>query len=350
MSEKIQIPVFAPGSGMDLAEGSIDVSGKLIRGVSIATAGVEAIGHWSEIVDANDEVVGVRRLYTDEDTLFTLLACADKIGEPVKAKVEHDSGLSEIIGTFDNFRIEGNHLRADLKIFETAASGSHVMTLAQNIPKQFGVSVTASMVRQSQGDRDIMRFTELTSCDFVDEPAINASLFERGKNKLELYPKTNYIENTMTPEEVKAMVQETVKTALTESVEAAMKPITDKLTAYEDRVAKMESLVIEVEPKDGELEKKAVMSEDIVELKDEVAKMSKILSERIALGIPAGASASQPVKIDEPEDFDGAIKAKMSQGKSRIIAFDELSKENPELVRLTAKQRNIPAWKLATQN
>ena len=343
------IQAFDPAAGLSLTAQSVDESNGIIHGVSIATSGVRATGHELDILDDDGNIVESREWWTDAETLQSILACANEIGEPLKAKLEHGSGLREVVGSFDNLRIEGDHLRGDLRLAKTSAHGSHIMELAKSMPKQFGISVTAKMIRERSGDYDLMRCSEIYSADFVDDPAINDGLFSArfDKSKKELYAKLNDKRNvkpntTMTKEELSEIVQAEIK--------SAMETVTDKLTSYEDRLKTLETPKEELEQKDEELEEKpdemaekfAEMSAKIESLKTE---LSSKLSEFSALGIKRGAAPGEndtpPAKV-----FATELSAKVKAGKPYHRAIQELNAEHPELVKAELSKRGLASVNL----
>jgi hypothetical protein len=98
----------------------------LIRGVSVITEG-EAQGH------------GV---FIDSKTLETTLSAAKQFPGGVKCKMDHGSGLPDIVGTFSNFRVEGAKLRADLQLLLTHPRYQSLMELARRAPTASGMSIS----------------------------------------------------------------------------------------------------------------------------------------------------------------------------------------------------------------
>lgn len=327
-----QVITFDRSQGMALAEGAIDEEAGIIRGVSIATAGVEALGHGEELESGE-----YREFWTDGDTLLDMLAAIESVGEPLKAKMEHGTGLESIVGEFDNFRIEGDHLRADFLSYPTSKYKDHLFTIAKRLSKQFGVSVTAMLRKVKAGTIDLMRCDEILSADFVDEPAINAALFSKRKR----LDKSHNVSN-------KSLQME--KEEMQSALEEALKPLSERLSKLEDGAKPdEEKLAAEVEEKkdmSAKLESaESNLSEankKISELSSKIESFEKVAEDAKALGVKLGARLS--AETDEPkETFASELQSKIDAGKKMHEAISELRSEKPELCQLEAKRRGLPS-------
>jgi hypothetical protein len=152
----------------------IDAEAGVILGVAVITEG-PALGHfdWSA-----DEPLP---LYADADTLKGVMACASEYEGGLKVKFNHGSGVGDIVGRLNNFRIDGKVLRADFHALSTAPHRAYLFEIAATIPDSFGLSVSFSGNPARGTDRAFARCTEIYSADFVDEPAANPNgLFHRG--------------------------------------------------------------------------------------------------------------------------------------------------------------------------
>ncbi len=364
MSEEAEVIVFDPSAGMDLASGAVDLGAGTIKGVSIATAGVTAEGHEMLIVDENDNVLESREWVTDADTLQSMLDAIQSIGEPLKAKLEHGSGLTEIVGTFDNFRIEGNHLRADFEAIQSAYGVQHLLNLAMKVSKQFGVSVTAQLNRVKAGAVDLMRAVKVMSADFVDSPAINAGLFAK-KNVVDKRIQTT-LNNTQRNHSTTTIMDDSLKTEIGEMISGA---IDEKLAAYGEKMSALTSRLETLEKPADEMtegqkeEMQAAIKAEVTELSKkfdtEKDALKTELSERLttettelksklasaeqlskALGINVGAKIGGD-DTPEAKDFHTELSAKIKDGKNYVTAIHELNKEQPEVVKAELERRGI---------
>ena len=358
-----KILIYDGSKGLNLESGSVDEATGIIRGVSIATAGVQAIGHESTKENEAGEIVEIREYWTDAETLETILECVDSIGQPLKAKVEHETGLMEIVGEFSNFRIEGDQLKADFEAYPTSKDAPHILTLAKRVSRQFGVSITAHLQRVKSGAIDLMRCVRIDSADFVDTPAINAGLFSQ-KNvvdkQLQKCETSNQpsIQSTTTKamdDKLKEEITELMGTVLTEKLEA----VTQQLTAYDERMKKLETPEEEELSEEEKLEKEKLEKEELAEekamkeemsaLRDQVTGLSAKLSDLGKLGLAKGPGAGTggDENREEPKTFEAQMKAKIEGGKTQLSAFNELCSENIELVQLAAKRKGVGIHSLA---
>ena len=139
-------------------EGRLD--GNTIKGVSIIQEG-PALGH------------GV---YVDRKALDQVKRIAASKGK-LKAKLNHWSGLQDTVGLFENFRIRGGKVIADLELYESHPGRDLLLEMIEKAPATFGVSI---MFRSEEpeydkdNDRYNTRVRELYSADFVDTPAANS--------------------------------------------------------------------------------------------------------------------------------------------------------------------------------
>ena len=168
-------------------EARVDVEAGVIRGASVATVG-EALGR------------GIR---LDATTLENIAELGN--ASPVKMHFTHGEmfsvdRLAQIVGRASEFRIDGDQVRADLKISRAAefAPGgnlrAYLLALADEDPEAFGLSIVAGgtlvWVMEDDSERDAedmtppegavsnlpaFRVDELQAVDFVDEPAANAA-------------------------------------------------------------------------------------------------------------------------------------------------------------------------------
>jgi hypothetical protein len=132
-----------------------------VPGVSIITTG-EALGHNVEI---------------DGTTLEQVAALGNGMGR-VKVGVDHDTGMSGVIGWTKSFRVSGNRVLADMNLVSSHPAFSQIAELIKNIPSQIGLSISFAGSRVSSAGRSLLRVAELYSVDLVSQPAANpAGLF-----------------------------------------------------------------------------------------------------------------------------------------------------------------------------
>src|SRR5687768_12823951 len=135
----------------------IDERAGIIHGVSIITSGMVR-GHG---------------LKADRKTLETTLAAAQAHKDGVLCKGDHGSGIFEALGTFKNFRIDGDKVRADLHLFKSHPHFQTVIEVARRMPASMGMSISFKYAPEVIDGETCVRVTQLFSCDLVDSPAAN---------------------------------------------------------------------------------------------------------------------------------------------------------------------------------
>lgn len=345
--EQVKPDRYALGGMSSISADKIDRAAGVIRGVCIATAGVPVEGHGYD-----DEATGeFIQFWTDEETLSTMLDCALAVGEPLKAKLEHKTGLREIIGTYSQWRIEGDKLLADFATAPTcdASTKEHIFWMAETLPNQFGVSVTAAFSKRQVGQTALMRCADLKSADFVDEPAINVSLFSKNAATESPHnPKQK--KETMNEEQLKTLKAEIVQELAESNQEAIAEAVKEAVEGAIEEITASQKISAEEKP-NGE-EEKPVEAEEKSEDKELSAKSigtavaKAVRGELVALGLSRGAKVQGEGDRNKPnsETFELAIGKKVSAGKSYHAALKELQAENPSLVELECKRRGKSTW------
>jgi len=154
-----------------LTAANIDTVNRVIRGVSVITAGIIARGHALEV---------------DGITLSQMLACAKTRGQ-VPVKIDHSSGAGAVCGYLSNFRVEGSKLLADWFLLESHPQTEQILETAQRMPR--GIGLSAAFVSPDDAEAGKARCRELVSIDLVTLPAANpdglfAAKFDRQQRPL----------------------------------------------------------------------------------------------------------------------------------------------------------------------
>ena len=166
---------------------SVDRAAHVIRGFSVAQIG-EASGHDQRL---------------DAKTLEQIVALGTAAGDKgMKARFTHptdcNDGMGKFLGRAKNFRLDGDRVRADLHIADSAfktPSGdlaSYVMDLADEDPQAFGASIVFDGTAEYELDESnvpkidpatkkklmpVTRVMKLKAVDVVDTPAANGEGF-----------------------------------------------------------------------------------------------------------------------------------------------------------------------------
>jgi len=138
-----------------LSNSGVDTKNAAVYGVSVCTSGVVARGH---------------DLTVDATTLKQMLAAAEAKGQ-IPVKVDHKSGAASVCGYLENFRIEGQKLKADWHLLHSHPQTAQILEVAERMPA--GVGLSASFLPPDKPEAGKARCGELLSVDYVTLPAAN---------------------------------------------------------------------------------------------------------------------------------------------------------------------------------
>lgn len=168
-----RLPLDAPRDANDKT--------KILYGVQVAMLG-PAKGHGVEL---------------DETTLDQIVELGNAQKDGVKTRFNHPSMCTPALGTFvghrENFRREGNYVKADF-IASPAAKAEHLLhinQMAKHAPNMLGSSVVVSAdheyrtderghrLKDAEGNElpPVLRVEKLHAVDFVDDPASGDGMF-----------------------------------------------------------------------------------------------------------------------------------------------------------------------------
>lgn len=163
---------------LQLAAGAVDAKTGIIRGVTVAQANVQATGKFLLLdKDGNvtrDPQLAARKLpiFTDEKTLETLIAAAQKAGGSAKSREDHNEDLGARLGYADAFAKTDGKVTCDLHVFDNYRNRALLLETAAKTPKEVGISIDMTPSFEVFRDRALMRIDELIAVDVVDEGAI----------------------------------------------------------------------------------------------------------------------------------------------------------------------------------
>lgn len=155
--------------------GTVDFDDCVVRGVSMITGNMEAEGHG---------------LMVDDTTTNQLFSLAKEAGQ-IPVYLDHGSGIKDLNGYLDNFRMDGKKLRADWHLLESHDETQVMLERADRQPKTFGLSVAfKGKGVKVMGGKKAARATKLLSADVVPRPAANADGLFGAKDDVQLTGKT----------------------------------------------------------------------------------------------------------------------------------------------------------------
>jgi hypothetical protein len=282
--------------------GAVDVEKGVIFGVAVITEG-PARGHF-------DWDSG-KPLYADADTLKEVMACAKTYAGGLKVKMNHGSGVGDIVGRLDNFRIDATVLRADFFALSASSLRGYIFEIATTLPDAFGLSISFSGTPKVDDKRAYARCTEIYSADFVDEPAANPTgLFQRGAGNGAAQPK-----------------QPNSKTNMEDDKKPD--PIADLSASVASLIARLEKLEA---VNSGEGDKKESSEEAMAALAEKTA-LAALKEYTKQFGAPPAAPSGETKREEKkPEkNFEAVVAEKAVELKSKAAAIKWAVTAHPEL-------------------
>lgn len=294
---------------------AVDRQSAVISGVSVITAGIEALGHGS---------------YIDATTLSQMESCAKTYAGGLKVVDRHTKGSDSIfstVGSLRNFRVEGNQLKADLHLLKSEPNSAKLLEMAETIPDTFGLSVAFSGPDEVIGGKTYNRCTELYNAALVDVPAANPTGLFSAKVDTATFNK-----KPMTPEEfAKACADMGERMSKFEAALAALtaKPAepTAELSALQTQVKEL-SAKIESQPK----------------LTDLAQTIAKEFSKATGQSPGTTQAPTPPVPPSDPvKEFHAVVVKNFAESKSEAKAVQAAIKEAPEIYKaFRATGKNLP--------
>lgn len=111
-----------------------------------------------------------------DETLDDVERCGVE-ADSTKCKLDHGATIKDIVGNYGTFRRDGDKVRADLTLMQSAPMRSYVEELFEKFAKKVGNSIDFDYRYEIQGDVAVARCVKLNSVDLVDAPAATNSLF-----------------------------------------------------------------------------------------------------------------------------------------------------------------------------
>lgn len=169
---------FDHGLRTVLSADKVERAAGVIRGATVAKAGVEATGK-IVMLDARgqvtrDETLCAKTLpvFTDGETLKTLMAAAAAGGGRFKSREDHDDAIGARAGYTTGFRLDGDRVAADVHLFASYRNREIVLEAADLTPEEIGLSIDFTPRYEIANGRALMRVVTLHGVDIVDEGAI----------------------------------------------------------------------------------------------------------------------------------------------------------------------------------
>lgn len=193
--------------------------------------------------------------------------------------MDHGTGFYHIVGKLENFRIDGESLRADLHLLKTHEQYPRILEMASTMAEAFGLSVSSVATGEKIDGKEYLRCEELNSVDLVDRPAANPTgLFSEPVDSI---AKGNMADaNTLLSK---------IKSVFVESENVELNTATAKVTELAAKVAEFEKQVaahaVTLAAKDKEISELKAAQADF-DKKVETAASAKALQITASQGAP----------------------------------------------------------------
>lgn len=284
-----------------LNAGAIDSQSGIIRGATVAVAGVEATGKFVCLDKSgnitNDEKLAVTKvpIYTDAKTLTTLMGAAQDAGGTLKIRSDHSETLQDRAGYADGFRIVDNRVTADLHLHKSYRDREIVLETAMSTPKLIGLSIDMIPFFDIENGKAMMRVAELLAVDIVDAGAItHDGLFL--KREVDKLPTVN------NPQKLNLMATENEK----------KEPTTGECMAKIDGLSKLFSDFMASQPKK---EEQAALSSDLKAVSTQLSAISTEVLNMKKTNAALGLSAAGKGDNGGDKEIEEALKLKADKDK-----------------------------------
>ena len=352
---------------MNLAKASIDADAGVLKGVTVAKAGVPAIGKFVMIDENGDRTNDPERarkrlpIVTDSSTLDTLLAAAEAGGGVFKVRSDHDDSLTARAGYASNFRrvtttIDGqvdDVVVCDLSINNSYRDRAVVFEVATETPQLIGLSIEHTPDLVLLNDRALLRVKELAAVDIVDQGAITPSglFLSKGAGIEDIDRNQNLMADktpALDPDAVMSAIGHLADAhkALAETHAKNHADLSAQVAGCMSAIAEMKAVLPAPAgkgPDAGEDGMKASadksdIAQKLSAITEEIANLKK---ERSALGLKADKSAAAAAPSDElkggqdkvaPKSYIDLVKEKKAEGKlSASDIHRVVQRENPDV-------------------
>lgn len=289
--------------------GAVDVEQGLISDVAVITEG-PAKGHFDWMSN--------KPLHVDATTLRQVMECAASYRGGLKVKMDHFSGVTEIVGSLRDFSVSGTVLRANLRLLKSTKHRDYVVEIAQEIPDTFGISIVFSGPAEVIGEKAFARCVEIYSADLVSEPAANPSGLFEAKPASAPGDKPGLTKNNQPNSE---MSDENKIQALENTV-TELKQVVDGLVA---QTWKLEEAKPTEQPKID-------FAAKIKEAADAAAEAALTkFAEKFGAPPPAKPSSEEQRREQEqPKTFEELVKAHPKYAENKAFAIREIAAANPQ--------------------
>ncbi len=277
---------------------AVDNKKGILRGVTVAKAGVDAEGKFLYL-DQNGDALptpeGAVKKYaitTDGTTLDTLLGAIQDAGGRLKVRSDHDDSIQARAGYADNFRKIEDRVICDIYLNDSYRDRDIVLEVAGDTPELMGLSIDFSPSFQLEDDSALMRVEEIYAVDIVDAGAITPA---------GLYMQSEAVDKKIVIKTNLSMAKETTLADCMAAISECMATIKGVGQQFNDEMAKFAKMAFPSANKpddkkgkddgDGD-ELKSVIESLKLQVKTVTDNMAAMKAERAALGLSASQSVA----------------------------------------------------------
>ena len=333
----------------------VDSTSGRIMGATVAKSGVRAIGKFI-MLDAQgqrtlDEEKAVREVpvYTDDETLKTLMQAAVKAGGRVKCREDHDDSVGARAGYAEGFKLEDGRVSVDIQTFDSYRNRAVFLETASKTPGEIGLSIDMIPEFEIRGDRALMRIKSLEAVDIVDAGAITPGGLLMSRVAVD-NPAKVQTEQLNPENHMAAPTLEDLMSAVT-NMSGVCSALAKTVGEHGAILAK---LAAPTPPPDADKDgMKKTLDEQAVQLKALVAQIGAMKKERAILGLTVTsteraklAAENDPAKFDElaaghKDYLDLVADCAATEKCSRVEAHSRMQKAHPEHYQLHLQKKGV---------
>ena len=173
-----------PGGRLRLQLRAVRPREGILEGVVALKAGVQAVGKYvtidrdGKITDDPGRATGRLPVWTDRESLNSLVSCAREAGGKIIAGTDHSGNFGGRLGHVEGFRLVDDAVLCDVHLLKSARNRGLVLESAEKTPSLIALSADGDADFEVRSGRAYLRFRSLGSIDLVDRGAATRGLFD----------------------------------------------------------------------------------------------------------------------------------------------------------------------------
>jgi hypothetical protein len=173
-----------PGGKLRLQLRAIRPTTGVLEGVTALKANVACAGKFvavdrdGKITDDPGKAVSRLPVWTDNESLRSLVSCAREAGGTVRSGTDHRGDFGGRLGHVAAFRLVDDAVLVDLHLLRSSRNRAIVLETASASPELISLSADGDADFEIRNGRAYLRFKTLASIDVVDQGAATMGLFD----------------------------------------------------------------------------------------------------------------------------------------------------------------------------